>query len=133
MNASGPLDRAELLVRAAITLIGLHSVLLGAAMLFAPALMLRLLGFPLSTNPFFPSQSGIFLLILGTFYLRALIQPDYIALILFSKAAAVIFLVASALVRPTPPLIWAAALGDFSMLAAMTAVLGYRRSCRFDR
>lgn len=120
--------RADRLMQAAITFIGLHSILLGAAMLLFPTPMLGLLGFPPATDPFFPSQSGIFLLILGAFYLRALVRPAYVELILCSKAVAVVFLLSSALVRPTPPLIWAAAAGDFSMLVATGALAIHRRS-----
>ena len=114
---------AHRLVRLAIALIGLHSVALGLCLLFLPVLMLKLLRFSTSTDPFFPAQSGIFLFILGLVYLRALKQPAFIEVILLSKGCAVVFLVGYALLAPAPIMIWAAAFGDLSMLVGLSAVL----------
>jgi len=97
-------------------------------MLFAPALMLRLMGFRAPEPAFFPSQSGIFLLILGVCYLMALRDSGFVRVILLSKAFAVAFLLAHALFLSAPPMVGAAAAGDASMLAAL--VLALRRAAR---
>lgn len=109
-----------------VLLIGVHSCILGILMLLAPRFMLGLLGFSPDTPIFFPSQSGIFLLILGICYLLALADASLLKVILISKAFAVVFLVAHA-VCSAPPTIWAAALGDAAMLAATGAALARQR------
>lgn len=64
--------RGDRLTQVLIGLIGIHSCALGILMLLAPRFMLRLWGFPAPDSIFFPSQSGILLLILGICYLLAL-------------------------------------------------------------
>lgn len=121
LEARGPL------VRLLVTLIGLHSCALGMLMLFTPGLMTRLLGFPGGIPAFFPSQAGIFLLILGACYLRALAESSYLWVIVGSKAAAVLFLVAHAAFFGAPPVIWLAAAGDGGMLAVLVAAWYWER------
>lgn len=113
--SSGPL------VRLLALLIGLHSCALGLLMLFVPELMLKLLGFPPGIPVFFPSQSGIFLLILGVCYIAALADPAFLWVILLSKAGAVLFLTVHAAFMGAPLMVWAAAAGDGGMLAALLA------------
>lgn len=111
------------MVRLLIGLIGLHSVALGLALLGWPRAMLELLGFADSIPIFFPSQSGIFLVILGACYLRALFVPTWVTIILFSKACAVAFLLVQAAFLGAPGIIWAAAAGDATMLVALSLAL----------
>lgn len=111
------------LVRLLALLIGLHSCCLGLLMLLAPGTMLKLLGFSPGIPVFFPSQSGIFLLILGGCYLWALVDPAFLWVILASKAAAVAFLVVHAVFFAAPPMIWAAAAGDGGMFTVLAAVM----------
>jgi hypothetical protein len=118
---------ADRLLAALVALIGVHSCVLGGAMLFAPLWMAHALGFEEPASPFFPSQSGIFLLVLGGCYLLALRRPALVAVIVVSKALAVPFLVIHAAFLDAPPSIWAAAAGDGSMLAALLLVLSRRR------
>jgi uncharacterized membrane protein len=115
--------RADRPLRWLILLVGAHSCLLGVLMLGAPRTVLGIFGFPTSVPLFFPSQSGIFLLVLGVCYLRAAAQPSYVFVILLSKALAVPFLVAHAVFLAAPPIIWAAAAGDALMLAAVGLLL----------
>jgi hypothetical protein len=111
------------MVRILITLIGLHSVGLGGLMLVQPRWVIGLMGFTGEIPVFFPSQSGIFLVILGLSYLLALAEPAFIKIILLSKIGAVIFLVVHAALLGAPPIIWAAAAGDGAMLAVLSAAL----------
>ena len=106
-----------------ILLVGIHSCVLGLAMLLAPRLILATFGFAPSASIFFPSQSGIFLLILGVCYLRALVVPSFVWTILVSKALAVLFLLVHVAFLDAPPIIWAAAAGDAAMLAAVAVLL----------
>ncbi len=97
--------------------IGCHSLLLGIGMLCWPAPLCLRFGFDTGGSTFYASQSGIFLVILGLCYLRALLVPALGEVIIISKAAAVAFLVVWA-VRTGPPILWAAAAGDAAMLGA---------------
>lgn len=119
------------LMRLLILLIGIHSCALGVVMLFAPRFMLQLFGFPEGVPAFFPSQSGVFLLIFGICYLFAMAEPELVKIIVISKAFAVVFLFIHAAFLMAPPAIWAAAFGDTAMLAAMcAALLRHRRLAR---
>lgn len=117
-------------LRLLILLVGAHSCILGLAMLFATGLMLSLLGFSTEVPPFFPSQSGIFMLILGVFYLVALVEPRYVWTIIVSKAFAVVFLFTHVMFLGAPPIIWAAGAGDAAMLTAVAALLARHRRSR---
>ena len=111
------------LLRVLIAVIGIHSTLLGIILLSAPRFMLQTFGFSATGSMFFPSQSGIFLLILGVCYLLALREPAYINVILISKAFAVSFLFAQAAFFSAPPSTWAMFAGDATMLLLLCAAL----------
>jgi hypothetical protein len=111
------------MTRILIGFIGAHSCVLGLAMLFAPSRMTALLGFTADIPVFFPSQSGVFLLILGLCYLYALENPAFTKVILVSKAFAVVFLAVHAGLLSAPPMVWAAAAGDAAMLGVLAASL----------
>lgn len=85
-------------------------------MLLFPAEMLRFSGFAPHDILFFPSQSGIFLVILGVSYLWAIRERSYVKIVILSKAAAVCFLLVHILTSALPPLVVAAAFGDAGML-----------------
>jgi hypothetical protein len=106
-----------------ILLVGIHSSVLGAAILCAPRLVLGTFGFPTAGSMFFPSQSGIFLLIMGLCYLRSLVEPAFVWAILLSKSLAVVFLLVHLLWSSVPPIIWVAAAGDAGMLVAVGVLL----------
>ncbi len=116
------------LLRLLILLVGIHSFILGVAMLFATRFMVATLGFATSTPPFFPSQSGIFMLILGLFYLYALVEPSFVWTIIVSKAFAVMFLFVHVIFLAAPPIIWAAGAGDATMLIAVALMLRRHQS-----
>ena len=109
--------------RRVILLIAIHSCVLGAFLLVAPRFVLSILGVETAEYPFFASQAGLFLLILGVCYLLALKVPELILVILISKTAAVVFLVIHALLLTAPPLTWAAAAGDAVMLGGVVWAL----------
>jgi uncharacterized membrane protein HdeD (DUF308 family) len=110
-----------------ILLVGAHSCALGLVMLFAPQFVLATFGFPASTPIFYPSQSGIFLLILGVFYLRALRVRSFVWTIIVSKVLAIAFLFVHVAFLGAPSIIWAAAAGDAAMLAAVAVMLARHR------
>jgi hypothetical protein len=118
--------------RSLIFVIGLHSSILGSVMLFVPNSVLPAFGFEQQRPPFFPAQSGLFLLILGVCYFASLRLPQLILVILVSKVSAVVFLVTFGVILGVPLSIWLAAAGDGAMLAALILVLrsGARSACR---
>ncbi len=119
MSAPPTRARGEGLLRLVVLLVGLHSCALGLLMLLRPRWTLGLMGYGSPGDLFFPSQSGVFLLILGVCYLGALRVPSLVAVIVVSKAFAVAFLAVHALFLGAPPVIGAAAGGDAAMLAAV--------------
>lgn len=116
-------EKSHPLIRGLIALIGVHSCVLGILMLFVPRFMLRVFGFPRPVSIFFPSQGGIFLLILGICYLFALAELAFIKVIFISKAFAVIFLIVHVVFLSAPPVIWVMAAGDGAMFVALGATL----------
>lgn len=102
-----------------ILLVGIHSCVLGIVMLLVPRFVLTTFAFPPMAQMFFPSQSGLFLLILGSCYLRALVVPSFVFSIFVSKTFAVSFLVVHAAFLGAPPVIWLSAAGDAAMLVAV--------------
>lgn len=104
-----------------IAAIAVHSLALGLAMLGAPRAILRFFGFPDPVSAFFPSQCGLFLVVLGVCYVLALRWRALVAVIFVSKAFAVVFLVVHAVFLDAPAAVGAAAAGDAAMLAALAA------------
>jgi len=129
------LDRIRLTgpARWLILLIAAHSLILGCLMLFIPNLMLLACGFEQQTPPFFPAQTGLFLMILGACYLASLRMPQLILVILISKAAALAFLVTFGLLLGGPLSIWLAAVGDGAMLAAVISALRFGERAGFAK
>ena len=103
----------------------LRTVVFGLAMLFFPAATLELFRWNYDGPMFFPSQTGVFLTLLGGGYLAALRHRPFIWLILISKATAVVFLVSEHFILgPDGPItVLAAGVGDAIMGISLAAVL----------
>jgi hypothetical protein len=106
---------------------GVHSCLVGIPLIAAPVAVLRTAGFPEPIHPYFPSMAGVFLVILGICYLRAVTEPALVFVILVSKASAVVFLVVQAAWLSAPPVTWVMLVGDAAMLASV-AILDRRQA-----
>lgn len=128
-HASHRID-PERLVKILIAVIGLHSCGLGLLMLVATPFMLNLAGFQAAMPIFFPSQSGVFLVIMGIFYLMALRWPPFEWTILISKGFAVVFLTIHAGFLSAPRMIWAVNLEDALMLAGFAGAVAWRNHRR---
>jgi hypothetical protein len=103
--------------------VALHSLLLGAMMLFFPTWALAMVSWEFSESHFFPSQSGIFLIVLSGAYAAALWYRPFAWYLVATKTVAVLFLVGEYLIGQAPSTILLAALGDGLMGAAVAAVL----------
>jgi hypothetical protein len=110
--------------RLLIAAVGLHSLVLGTALLVHPAWILGMAGWQYDGPLFFPAQSGIFLLILGGAYLAGIRHRPFAWLLVASKAAAVTFLLVEYALGNGPVLLLPAAVFDGLMgLAVAVAVI----------
>ena len=100
-----------------------HSLVLGAAMLLFPLWTLRLSGWHYEGDTFFPSQSGLFLFLLGSLYLVAVRHAPLAWFLVATKATAVVFLITQSVLIELPPLILLAAVLDGLMGAGVAAAL----------
>jgi len=108
---------------AVVGLVAAHSIVLGLAMLFRPAETMRLCGWDYEGPTFFPSQSGVFLLLLGMAYAIGARQRAFAKFLVASKAVAVAFLVSRYLDGVAPDAALLAAAGDGLMGAAVGGIL----------
>lgn len=113
-----------------IVLVAVHSVVLGIALLFMPFTTLRLFGWETGGQIFFPSQSGVFLILLGGAYFAALWHRPFAWLLVVSKGVAVLFLVTHYLLGTGPAVLLAAAFFDGLMGAAVLVVLVRKRDMK---
>ncbi|MDP6636229.1 MAG: hypothetical protein QGG42_15120 [Phycisphaerae bacterium] len=115
--------RAKTFRRIVVALVALHSFALGTAMLFWPTWTLRTFGWPYDGPTFFPSQSGVLLLLLGISYVGGIYHLPFVFFLVVSKACAVAFLVTQYLVNEEQGLILESAAGDAIMGIAVTVAL----------
>ena len=126
--------RTKTLRRIIVAIVALHSIALGTAMLFWPTWTLTTFGWPYDGPTFFPSQSGILLLLLGISYVGGLYHLPFVAFLVVSKACAVAFLVTQYFTNEEQGLILESAAGDAIMgiTVAVTLAMEYRER-RKDR
>ncbi|MBL7219652.1 MAG: hypothetical protein ISS69_06040 [Phycisphaerae bacterium] len=119
---------AQTFRRIIVAIVALHSVALGAAMLFAPTWTLRTFGWPYDGPTFFPAQSGILLLLLGVSYVGGIYHLPFAVFLIVSKACAVAFLVTQYFTNEEQGLILESAAGDaiMGLTVAAALVLEYR-------
>ena len=108
--------------------VALHSLLLGSLMLVCPGRVLALTGWKCEGSLFFPSQSGLFLLILGCGYAAGIRHRPFAWFIVASKSAAVAFLVVQYFLGNAPVLLLPVAALDGVMGAAVAVAV--RREAR---
>jgi hypothetical protein len=124
----------SLLLRATLFFVGVHSVMLGVTIYFFTVPFHQFFFSVDPDNFFFIKQSGVFLFLLGLFYLIPVKNMQHyklvIALVVFSKVTAVAFLSKNAHLTPSPLMIYLAALGDGLMATAISilALLYYKNN-----
>ena len=111
------------ILKIVVLCVGVHSVVLGAVIYFFTSSFYQFfLGEPIA-NPFFVRQSGIFLFLIGLFYLFPLTNihsyHQFIILTIVSKVFAVLFLLTNAHLTPHPPMILLTAVIDGLMAIAL--------------
>ena len=114
-----------LILRVTLFLVGVHSVLLGSTIYLFTVPFYQFFFSVDPDNFFFIKQAGIFLFLMGFFYLLPVLDMNrfrpVIFLVVFSKVIAVTFLLVHANLTPSPFMIYLAALGDALMA---TAIIG---------
>jgi hypothetical protein len=115
-------------------LVGAHSILLGLTIIFFTEFFYNVFFAVNIENIFFVRQSGIFLFLIGFFYLYPLLslKENYslILLTVVSKAVAVLFLITNAKLTSAPAMIYLAAFFDGLMGAVLTIVyVQCRKTC----
>ena len=114
-----PRRASERALRLVIFLVSLHSFVLGFTMMVFPSSFLALVGWPALEGPFFPSQAGIFLMLLSLAYFLGLEHRGMVRFIILSKMAALAFLLFHFLFLGAPSVILPTALLDGVMGSAL--------------
>src|SRR5210317_642379 len=128
MSNSGPDTNSKNLFWAALilSLVGIHSILLGLSIYFFTEIFYKVFFAAKIENFFFVRQSGIFLFLIGLFYLYPLFNLrnlySLVLLVIFSKTVAVLFLITNAQLTTAPAMIYLAAFFDGLMGAVLTVV-----------
>jgi hypothetical protein len=99
-----------------------HSIAVGISLLFAPLWALHLVRWEYAGQVFWPSQAGLFMLILGAAYAWAIRLRPLVWLVIGSKASACMFLLASAVWLEAPRVVLLLACGDGLMGIAVALV-----------
>jgi hypothetical protein len=121
-------------LRVILLLVGVHSVMIGVTIYFFTVPFYKFFFSIDPDNYFFVKQSGLFMFLMGLFYLIPAKNIKHykllIALVVFSKVTAVAFLLKNAHLTPSPPVIYLAALGDGLMATAISvlALLCYKNN-----
>lgn len=108
-----------------VLVVSVHSLALGIALCFTPTLFLKKTGWLYAERLFFPSQSGVFLIILAGGYFAALRYYRMVFFILFSKIVAVVFLGTHYFFLDAPKPVLPTFLTDltFTILLTLTIIL----------
>jgi len=113
----------QALLNVAVLVVAMHSIGLGLSLLFCPRWALQFAGWDYAGPMFWPSQAGLFLVILGAAYAWAIRLRPLVWLIIGSKASALLFLGASIAWLGAPRL--AAFLGGADGLMGLAVALLY--------
>ena len=112
-------ERLSALARALVVLIALHSIVVGLFLSFATDWGARLGGFPSPVPLFFPRQAGAFHFVVAGVYLVEYFAYRGVALLVMTKAIAVVFLGLTSALVVVPWVVPLSGLGDFAMGAAV--------------
>jgi len=119
----------QIALNLAVVAIAGHSLALGLSLLFFPRWVLQLVGWQYAGPVFWPSQAGLFLVILGVTYAWAVRLRPLLWLVIGSKVSAVVFLLLSVAWLEAPRLVALLGCGDGMMgLAVALLFCGLRRA-----
>jgi hypothetical protein len=107
-------DRARF-ERGLVTAIALHSVVVGAFLLFATEWSVRLAGWDGASPRFFARQAGVFHLVIAAAYLLEYARYRGVSILLTAKGTAVVFLLCMSVADRGPLVLPLSALADGAM------------------
>lgn len=129
---SGRQDFWRVTLNLVVLAVAAHSIALGIAFLFFPMRVLGLVRWQYTGPVFWPSQAGLFLLILGSAYAAAIRLRALVWLVIGSKAGALVFLLVSALWVDAPRIVALLAWGD-GLMGLAVAVAFWQLKCAQPR
>lgn len=98
--------------RLLISLISLHSVIVGAMFMAAPQWTLRFAGWPGIDPVFFAYQAGVFHFVLAAAYLLEHYRYRGISVLMTAKVTAFVFLISATIIHPIPWAVWTSGVLD---------------------
>ena len=118
-----------------LVLIAIHSFVAGLGLIIRPAMLMKFFGFSNDYERFFPTQGGVFHVVMAIGYTMAALNVDYYrCLIYFSiivKIIATIFLFIYYFVMDSKWIVLASGIGDGLMaLLIFLALFSYDRSAK---
>ena len=105
-----------------------HSIAGGVLLLFFPLWTLKLVGWNFAGQVFWPSQAGLFLVLLGGVYASAIRLRVLVWFLIVSKACAIVFLLLSFVFLDAPRVVIAMAIVDGLM--GLSVALMYWKEMR---
>jgi hypothetical protein len=104
--------------RILVSLIALHSFMVGAMFCTAPQWTMQFAGWPGIEPVFFAYQAGIFHIVLGLAYLIEYHRYRGVSILIAAKVIAFVFLTAATVIDPIPWAVWTSGVLDGLMALA---------------
>ena len=102
-----------------VSLIALHSTIVGAMFLMAPDWTMKFAGWQSISPVFFAYQAGIFHLVLATAYLLEYHRYRGVSIVIAAKSIAFVFLITATIIDPIPWAVWTSGILDGVMAAVV--------------
>jgi len=124
---------ANLALSCMVLAVATHSVFVGLSLLCFPMWTLKTVGWEYTGEVFWPSQAGLFLIILGSAYAGAIRYRPLVWLLIGSKFSAIVFLIAHVLFLDAPKLVALLGAGDGAMGLVVALLFWYTQRLRDER
>lgn len=111
-----------------VSLIALHSMAVGAGLLFVPQWALAFGGWGRAEPLFFIWQAGVFHFVVAAGYLLEYRRHGAVTFLVMTKSMATVFLFGSALLSHQPWVVWFSGLGDGAM--GLCALFVHRQAAK---
>ena len=102
-----------------VSLIALHSTIVGAMFLMAPDWTMKFAGWQSISPAFFAYQAGIFHVVLAVAYLLEYHRYRGVSIVITAKSIAFVFLITATIIDPIPWAVWTSGILDGLMALVM--------------
>jgi hypothetical protein len=116
--------------RLLISLIALHSAIVGGMLFFVPQWAMRFAGWEHIHPAFFGHQAGVFHFVLAAAYLIEFSRYQGVAVLVTAKTVAFVFLTGATLLDPLPWAVWTSGIIDGAM--AVVVIIVHRQVSKDD-